>query len=136
MNFHFRDRWRELKRGRPGHRFQDRYNRARHENHRCGAGQRIAMVVAGLISLAIGVVLTVIPGPALPFLFLAGALFASESRAIARFMDWSELLLRKIAGWGRRRWRRLPAAARVVLLILGTCVSAGMMYLSYRVMRS
>jgi hypothetical protein len=134
MNLHFRERWRELKRGRPGHRFQDRYERGRHENHG-HAGRRIALVAFGVVCLLIGAVFAIIPGPAIPFFFVAGAMFATESRTIARFMDWSEVLIRKIVAWAKRRWRRLPAAARVGLLILGACVSAGTVYLGYRVMR-
>jgi hypothetical protein len=133
-HFHFREQWQELKRGRPGHRFQDRYQRNRREAHRCGAGQRLLRLVGGVIAVLIGVVLVIIPGPALPFFFIAGGLFATESRTIARFMDWSEVRLRNIGAWAKRRWRQLPTAARVGLLILGACGSAGTMYLSYRLL--
>ena len=134
MNLHFRERWRELKRGRPGSRFLDRYRRARHENHR-HAARRVGLMLVGAVFLVLGIVFAVIPGPAIPFFFVAGALLATESRTIARFMDWSEVRLRQLAAWGKRLWRRLPTIARVLLLILAACLSAGGMYLSYRVMR-
>jgi hypothetical protein len=133
LNFHFRKSWRELKHGRPGHRFQDRYQRARRETEQCGPAQRILMLIAALVCLAIGVVLSVIPGPAVPFFFIAGGLLAAESRTIARFMDWSEIVCRKILAWGKRLWRRLPIAGRIGLLLVGACISAGTMYLSYRI---
>jgi hypothetical protein len=135
MHFHFRDRWLELKRGQPGHRFQQRYARAREEAHEGHWGERIVLFVAAIISMLIGVVLVIIPGPALPFFFISGGLLASESRTIARFMDWLEVVLRKLGRWGRARWRRLPKPVRLICLGLGTCLSVGATYLTYRFLR-
>jgi hypothetical protein len=135
MPLFFRRHWRELRRGRPGHRFQARYERARKEQHRSGAGQRVILVVLALIFIAIGVVLSVIPGPAIPFFFLGGGLLATESKPIARFMDWCEVLIRKIIAWGKRHWKRLPLIARIVLIVVGVCCSAATGYLAYRFMR-
>lgn len=127
--------WRDLQRGRPGHRFQDRYERAKRERRKGGnPWQRIVTLTAGIVCLAIGVVLAVIPGPAIPFFFLAGGLFGTESRLIARLMDWIEVRARKFAAWARRHWRPLPRAAKVALMVVGACCSAGMAYLSYRMM--
>ena len=90
------------------------------------------MLIAGLLALAIGLVLTVFPGPAVPFFFISGGLLAAESRIIARFMDWSEIVCRKILAWGKRQWKRMPLAGRVAAVVAGACCSAGTMYLSYR----
>ena len=130
--FHLRRQWRELRRGRPGHRFQARYERAQAEQ-RCGAGARILLMVIAVLFLAIGLVLSVFPGPALPFFFLAGGLLASELRFVARFMDWSEVRVRKIAAWLKHHWRRLPVLGRVALLIFGACCSMATAYFGYRV---
>src|SRR3954471_13071183 len=130
-----RAHWEALKRGKPGHRFQSRYERARRSERKAGAAQRIAMLAGGIVCLVIGAVLVVFPGPAIPFFFLAGGMLATESRTIARFMDWGEVRVRKTGGWAKRRWRRLPAAARVILAILGFCCSGATVYLSYRMMR-
>lgn len=91
------------------------------------------MLIAGLVALIIGLVLTVFPGPAVPFFFIAGGLLAAESRTIARFMDWSEVICRRVLAWGKRQWRRMPMAGRVGVLLAGGCVSAATMYLSYRI---
>lgn len=131
----FREHWRELKRGQPGRRFQERYDRARHVERRSGAGRRIVMFFAAGVCLIIGVVLTFIPGPALPFLFLAGGLLATESRTIARFMDASEMRLRRIFGWAKRRWRGLPIAGRVIAILLAAACSACGFYFSLRLIR-
>jgi hypothetical protein len=85
-----------------------------------------------VLALAIGILLAVIPGPAIPFFFVAGALLASEFRFAARFMDWLELRLRAVLGWARRHWRRLPGWARVFLVLAGASASAGSAWLLHR----
>lgn len=127
----FHEPWRELTRGRPGQRFQARYRRAHCEAEKCGLGQRIVLFAAALVCLVIAAILAVFPGPAIPFFLVAGGLLASESLAIARFMDWSEVRVRKLTKRVVRLWRRLPIAGRVVMLILGGCCSAGMAYVGY-----
>lgn len=134
-SFSLRSHWRELRRGRPGYRFQARYERARQGKQRHSTTLRVLLVVIALIFLAVGVVLVVIPGPAIPFFFLGGGLLAAESRPIARFMDWCEILIRKILIWGKRHWKRLPLAARIVLIALSVCCSAATGYLAYKFMR-
>jgi hypothetical protein len=54
---------------------------------------------------------------------------------VARFMDWCEVQLRKIVAWAKRHWRRLPTAARVILIICGACCSAATAYLGFRLIR-
>ena len=93
---------------------------------------RIVMFSVALVALAIGVVLAVIPGPAIPFFLIAGGMLATESRTIARVMDWSEVRLRRILAWAKRRWRHLPMFGRVVVVALFACSSATMAYFSYR----
>lgn len=129
---YLREHWSALKSGRPGHRFIDRYERAREAEQDNGTGRRILMIVGGCVALAIGVVLMVIPGPAVPFFFLAGALLATESRTIARAMDWSEVRGRRIAGWVEKRWKRLPRPVQIALLVLGAAASAAATVLGYR----
>jgi hypothetical protein len=135
LQFTFRKQWRELKSGRPGHRFQSRYERARAAENRGSPVRRILVIVFALLCFAIGAVLAVIPGPAIPFFFLGGGLLATESRPMARFMDWCEVLIRRAFRWGKRHWDRLPRAVRVVLIVIGACCSATMAYLSYRFVR-
>jgi hypothetical protein len=124
MHVSFRDQWRELRRSRPGHRFQDRYARARQEDMECGPGQRIALIAIAFVALLVGAFFAVFPGPAIPFFFIGGGLLASESRVIARFMDWAEVKVRDIIAWARRKWRRLPTVGRVLVLLLGAGGSA------------
>lgn len=90
-------------------------------------------IAVAILFLAIGLVLSVIPGPAIPFFFLAGGLLATESRFVARGMDWLEVRLRRILAWGKRRWKTLRQPGRVVVVALGACCSAVMAYVAFRV---
>jgi hypothetical protein len=132
FNLHLREHWHDLKRGRPGHRFQDRYKRARRDEAKGGLGKRIAMIVVGVVVLVIGGFFAVVPGPAIPFFLLGGALLATESRAIARVMDWIEVRVRKVVTWGKRHWKRLPLAGRIAVAIGAACCSAGSAFGMYR----
>ena len=133
--WHLRDDWRELRRSRPGRRFQDRYARVHRQARTTSLFQRIALLAAGVLFLVLGGFFAVMPGPALPFFFLAGGLFASESLIVARFMDWSETRVRRLARWARPRWRRLPAALRVAVALVAVGCSLGGAYFSYRFFR-
>jgi hypothetical protein len=62
-------------------------------------------------------------------------LLATESRVIARFMDWSEVQLRKGIAWLRRRWRALPKFGKVAVLALAVCGSIAGAYISIQLLR-
>lgn len=130
-----RAHWLELKRGRPGRRFQDRFERACRAEHRCGPGQRIILWIAAFVCLAIALVLTVMPGPAIVFFFFAGGLLATESRSVARLMDWSEVRVRGIAAAGWRHWRRLSMPGRVAAVVLGAGIAVAAAYPVYQFLR-
>lgn len=134
-HFQFRRDWRELRRGRPGHRFADRYERAQRAQNRNGTVKRIILIVVAILCVAVGLVLTVMPGPAFVFFILAGGILATESRAVARFMDASEVVARKTARRTQRFWRRLPRAARFALLLVGTAGSAAVVFMGYGFIR-
>ena len=124
--------WRSVRQGKPGHRFVDHYERSARTRGRGGTLARVLGLSLAILALAIGVVLSVIPGPAIPFFLVAGALLASEFRFAARFMDGLELRLRAIFAWGLEHWKRLPGFARIVLAILSLAASAGSAWLLYR----
>lgn len=131
---HFRAHWRALKDGRPGRRFQERYERTRHPSRRATTLQRIVLILAAVLCLAIAVVLSVIPGPAIPFFFVAGGLLATESRHVARLMDWCEVRGRDAVAWGKRQWRAMPSAGRILVVLVGACCSLAVSYLGFRLL--
>lgn len=126
--------WKKLNQGRPGHRFRERYRR----NQKAGKSRnwlkRLVRFVAAAAAFAIGVVLVFIPGPAIVFFLIAGALLASDWLWVARFLDWSEVRLR--AAWRRlhKFWRGLPVAGRVAVAAGGAMLSVASTYGVYQLM--
>ena len=130
-----RKRWREFQRGKPGRRFQVRYERTRKSERRGGLLRRIMLVALALVLFAVGIVFVAIPGPAIPFFLLSGGLLATESRGVARFMDWGEVVGRRISARAARYWKRLPRVAQILIIVLGACGSAATAYLGYTFLR-
>jgi hypothetical protein len=135
MHFSFRDDWRELKRSRPGHRFRDRFERAQRTEPQGGIAKRIALMALAGICLLVGLFFAVFPGPAIPFFLIGGALLAAESRAIAGWMDWIEVHVRKILMWLIHRWRDLPSGGRVIVAVGAMSCLAVFGYFAYRWLR-
>src|SRR5688572_13158502 len=85
-----RQQWRAFKKGRPGRRFQDRYERSQKTRSSQSWFVRLLKPAAGILLFVGGVVLCFIPGPGIPLLVIGAGLLADESRTIARAMDWIE----------------------------------------------
>src|SRR5690242_10487401 len=77
----------ELRHAPAGERFQ-RWHRKKERTARPWA--RPLYLVGAVVCLAIGVVLAVMPGPAVLFFALAGGLLAAQSATVARFLDATE----------------------------------------------
>lgn len=120
MSVPLRAQWQELKEGEPGQRFRAHRRRAR---RRATGPGRVWRIVIAVVLLAIGVVLVFIPGPAVLFFALAGALLAGESAVVARWLDGGELHARAAARWSAARWRRMAAWQRAGVVTLATAVA-------------
>ena len=94
---------------------------------------RIARIGLAVVSIAVGIVLMFIPGPAILFFLIAGGLLAAESREVARGLDWSEVRLRRISKWARTRWRKLSLVGKLIVGGLALAISAGGLFLGYRI---
>lgn len=95
-----RNKWHEFRALPAGERFQ-----TVHEQQKdAPAWVKPVVIVAALVSFAIAVLLSVLPGPAFVFYGLAGALVALESQWVARGLDRAEL---RVRAWITRfhRWR-------------------------------
>ena len=126
--------WRILRRGAPGHRFQDRYEAGHRTRDRRSMVGRVVRMVIAVAFVAIGVVLMFIPGPAILFFLIAGGLLAAESRRVARALDWSEVKLRKLASWLKAQWQKLPLAGKIVVAVVLLAIGAAGLYVGYRIM--
>jgi hypothetical protein len=96
--------WTELKHWPAGQRFTKFYEK---QHQQRSAASRLLFPLAAIASLAIGVVLVFIPGPAIVFFALAVALIATQSRWVAKRADAAELALRKL--WKRLRHKHTRA---------------------------
>ncbi len=108
-----KESWADLKRGRPGSRFEDQYDKQRKEK-KSPLG-RILRIIAGLILFPVGVFFLAVPGPGLLVIAVGAVLIAREFRFAARFLDAFEVRARKTFGWARRRWQKLVKARRAVV---------------------
>jgi hypothetical protein len=108
-----RHEWSQLKRGKPGSRFQGQFDRNQREK-KSNIG-RVFRVVAGVVLLPVGLFFLAVPGPGLVIIALGAVLIAREFGFAARFLDAIEVRGRKIITWTLRRWKRLVQARREVV---------------------
>ena len=95
-----RGRWRRLKAGQPGMRFQRQYRENR-ESRKSG-WQRWGAVGAAAGLILVGVVLLFVPGPGLLLIGAGAAVLARESLAVSRALDWLEIRGRHLVQRVRR----------------------------------
>lgn len=126
-----KDHWHDLKRGRPGHRFQDHYRR----RHDAGANKlrKVLYIGAGALIVAAGIFFLPAPGPGFLIVFLGGGVMAQESRTAARVLDWLELRLRAIADWALRVWQDASLPARAAIALLALVIAGGAGFAAYRI---
>jgi len=102
----FQARWRAFLAVPRGQRFQAHHQRA-HRGDTPGWA-RVAVIVAALVLIVLGLAMIVLPGPGLLVMLAGAVLLAEESVFVARFMDRLDLVaMRVVARWrARRRQRR------------------------------
>lgn len=93
----------KMKRDRSGERFKNEHKRVRHHGAQ-GGWVRFIFFGLAIVSAAIGVVLVFIPGPAIVFFVLSGALLASQSWTMACLLDRAEAAMHRT--WIRSKKRR------------------------------
>jgi hypothetical protein len=128
--------WRKFKSGRPGHRFQDRYEQNRKTRTSQSWFVRLLKPAAGIVLIAAGILLCFIPGPGFPLIVIGAGLLANEARPIARAMDWLEIRIRKIWVWARRWWNHAPTIAKYAVMFVAVLACSGAAYGGYRFIAS
>ena len=101
MLTHMKARWSELKGYAPGERFE-KFHLAEQQRSRWVHFVYVGLAIA---LLPVGVLFAFIPGPAVLFFGLSAALFATQSRWLARLLDRAELGLRHAWQATRNWWR-------------------------------
>src|SRR5918998_4420511 len=122
--------WLHFTRSNPGARFQFRYYRRKQS----GPGQlsRIINVVVGSILVIFSAFFGWAPGPGTLTFVIGLAMIGGEFLTIARFLDWSEVKLRKLAHLIGLVWRSSTIGkALIVLVALTLAVAFG--YVIYSV---
>jgi uncharacterized protein (TIGR02611 family) len=122
--------WHELRDREPGRRFQEHYEQ-RQENGGSGWNKPV-FIGGGALIFAAGIFFLPAPGPGFLIIFLGAGMIAQESRFAARMLDHAEVLIRKVAVWGLRVWKRSSIPVKVLLVLVGLALAAGAAYLAYR----
>lgn len=125
--------WRTFRAGRPGRRFQDRYERSQKSKHSQAWYLHLLKPALALVLTVGGVVLCFIPGPGIPLMIIGAGLFADNSLALARALDWMEVRLRRIVRWAKRWWALASRPARGGVVAGAVLILCAVTYCGYRV---
>ena len=104
--------WKELKESRPGHRFEERYRRARRDGGGGGVAHFLRPIL-GILVAAAGVLLMPAPGPGWLVFVIGLSLLASDFLWMARILDGAEVRLRAAARALERWWKKSGPAVRI-----------------------
>src|SRR5687768_16912343 len=109
-------RWQSLKRGEPGKRFQDEYDK-RHGADASRA-KKIGILAAGVIVLVAGIILMPAPGPGILIVAIGAAMVSQESKFAARVLDGVEVKGRALIEWALGIWKRAPLAGKAGIVLV------------------
>lgn len=122
--------WHRLRSAKAGTRFRD-FHRFRSERRggRRWSGGRVLVLGSGIVLVAGGLAIGWLPGPGGFIAVVGAALVATEWYALARLLDWAELVARRTWAWFSVYWARSSTARRVVTAVGLVGVAAGASYL-------
>jgi|SRR5215204_1277679 len=121
--------WREFGESNPGQRFKDRYRRRRQDGQ-SHIVLRIFLITLGAVIAVGSLVLAPLPGPGWATVFIGLMILAGELLPAARFLDWLEVWLRKLARFIHKVWRASVLGKIAVILAAALCVAA-LIYVVY-----
>src|SRR5918992_1873225 len=104
-----------FKKSKPGDRFQVRYYRRKQSGP--GHLSRIFNIVVGSILVIFSAFFGWAPGPGLLTFLIGLALIGGEFLPVARFLDWSEVRLRKLAHLVGVVWRSSTTGKALIVLV-------------------
>jgi hypothetical protein len=121
--------WRNFTKSKPGDRFQVRYYY--HKQRGSGRLRRILNIVIGSVLVIMSVLFGWAPGLGLVTFLIGLTLIAGELYPVARFLDWSEVRLRKLARLAWKVWARATPVGRTLIVLLVIVLVAALVYGSY-----
>jgi len=124
--------WKELKRGTPGKRFQQQYQKS----HDSGSSplRKALFLGGGALVIAAGIFFLPAPGPGWAIIFIGGGLMAQESKRAARVLDWCELRIRAVVKWAMNIWTRASTPIRAGIVAIGLIVAGGAVFAAYQIL--
>lgn len=121
--------WEEFKESEPGQRFKDRYHRRRQdeEGHIL---KRVFLITLGAVIAVGSLALAPLPGPGWGTVFIGLMILGGELLPAARFLDWTEVELRKLGRIIERIWRA-SVWGKIAVVAVVTLLVGGFVYLAY-----
>jgi len=121
--------WRNFKKSKPGDRFQVRYYYRKQRG--TGRLSRIFNIFVGSVLVIMSTLFGWAPGLGLVTLFIGLALIAGELFPVARFLDWSEVRLRKLARPAGKVWAGATPVGRTLIVLLVLVFVAALVFGAY-----
>ena len=121
--------WHHFKKSKPGDRFQVRYYYRKQLGH--GRLSRIFNIVLGSVLVIMSTLFGWAPGLGLVTLLIGLTLIAGELFPVARFLDWSEVRLRKLARLAGKVWAGATTVGRTLIVLVVLVVVAALVYGAY-----
>ena len=114
--------WLLFRKSKPGDRFQVRYYRRKQSGP--GHLSRIFNIVAGSTLVIFSAFFGWAPGPGTVTFVIGLALLGGEFLVVARFLDWAEVRLRKLAHPVGVMWRSSTIGKALIVLVAASLVAA------------
>jgi hypothetical protein len=114
--------WHLFKSSKPGDRFQVRYYRRKQSGP--GHLSRIFNIVVGSILVIFSAFFGWAPGPGMLTFVIGLSLLGGEFLVVARFLDWAEVRLRKLAHFVGVVWRSSTTGKAFIVLVAVSLVAA------------
>jgi hypothetical protein len=109
--------WQLFTSSKPGDRFQVRYYYHRQSRHGRSSLSRIFNIVVGSVLVVFSVFFGWAPGPGTLTLVIGLSMLGSEFLVVARFLDWAEVRLRKLAHLVGIVWRSSKVGRALIVLV-------------------
>jgi uncharacterized protein (TIGR02611 family) len=123
--------WRDLKCGRPGTRFKQRWRT--HEQGRRSYFAKPLYITAGLFIFLVGLVMLPAPGPGCIVVFIGAAMMAEESFWVARLLDRIELRGRRLWVSAVRSWGRASMFLKTASVALAASMAGAAGWATFRI---
>jgi hypothetical protein len=121
--------WRHFKKSKPGDRFQVRYYYRKQRG--TGRLSRIFNIVLGSVLVIMSTLFGWAPGLGLVTLLIGLTLIAGELFPVARFLDRSEVRLRKLARLAGKVWAGATTVGRTLIVLPVLVFVAALVYGAY-----